>query len=72
MAPKSKEDKNGKPRNEGFVLFREKISAYKAMMGIVEVNGAVPKIRLHRPKDTGDGFYEVRGQKVMARDLLAI
>lgn len=72
MSPNKRKDAPKKPKNEGFVLFKHKLSAYKAIMGIVEVGDALAKVRLHRPKETGSGYFIVRGKKILAKDILPI
>lgn len=54
MSSDKKEDLKGKPKNYGFVIFHEKLGAFKAMMGLTEVKGALANVRLQRPKDTKD------------------
>ena len=72
MSSDKKEDTEKGPKNYGFVIFKEKISAFKAIMGYTMIRGVVTNNRLARLKDVGDEFYLVRGEKIFAKNLVAI
>jgi len=72
MSLDKKIDRPNEPMNYGFITFKEKLSAYLSIMGSNLVGGFVPVVRLHRMKEVGECYYEVRGERVYAKDLVNI
>lgn len=69
MSSDKKEDTVKGPKNYGFVTYKSKLSAFKAIMGYVMIRGVVTDTRLARVKDVGETFFMVRGKKILAKDL---
>lgn len=72
MSADKKEDIKGKPKNYGFVIFKDKLDAYKALMGYTVLRDVLTQVRLHRFKQMGETFYSVNGEKILAKDLVEI